>query len=376
MALSTQSFKLIVSNAVAAVQGAASSLVDFTQGSISLAYVRASAGIALWLQALVLQTAALTRLATSSGSDVDTFLADFSFKRLGAAAATGTVTFARFTPTAQALIAPGKIVQTADGTQQFMVIADTGQAAWNAGLNAYVIAAGVSSCAATVQAVTAGSGGNVAAGLISVIGQSIVGVDTVTNAAPFTTGVNAQSDTAARASFAQYISNLTLGTLKACRNAVLQLQVGATCSITTNVNYSGIAQPGYFYAVCDDGSGTPSPAFLSACYAAIDAVRAEGTMFGVFAPVLVTANVAMTVTIAAGFTGATVRAQVNTAITAYINSLAAGALLQYSKLPQIAYDASAGVANVPLASLTLNSATADLTSTSAQLIRSGTIVIS
>lgn len=376
MALGTLSFKTLVTNAVASVQGAASSLVDFTQGSISLAYVRASSAIALWAQALILQVAALTRLATSSGSDVDTFLADFQFKRLGAVAATGTVLFSRFTPTAQALIAPGKIVQTADGTQQFMVIADTGQASWNVTLNAYVIAAGVSLCAVTVQAVTAGTGGNVAAGLISVIGQSIVGVDTVTNAAPFTTGVNAQSDTAARASFAQYISNLTLGTLKACRNAVLQLQVGATCAITTNINYSGIAQPGYFYAVCDDGSGTPSPAFLTACYAAIDAVRAEGTMFGVFAPVLVTANVAMTVTIAAGFTGSAVRTQVSAAVTAYINSLAAGATLQYSKLAQVAYDASAGVLNVPLASLTLNTATADLTSTSAQLIRPGTVVIS
>jgi uncharacterized phage protein gp47/JayE len=374
MAVNTQRFSTIIANATAAVQGAASALVDFSVGSISLAFMQASGAIALWLQGIALQVAALTRLSTSTGADVDSYLADFGFKRLAAVSATGQVTFSRFTPTLQALIPAGTLVQTADGTQQFTVIADTNQSAWNAGLNSYVIASSVSSCTATIQAVNAGSVGNVAAGLITVIGASIVGVDTVTNASGLTGGADEQSDASARAAFVLYLENLTEGTKQACINAVVELQEGASCSITENVNYSGFPQPGYFYAIVDDGTGSPSPTFLSAAYAAIDKVRAEGTIFGVFAPIIVTANIAMTLTIAAGYTGSTVRAQVSAALAAFVNALTEGQTLPYARLGQIAFDASAGVTNVT--AITLNGGTSDLTATSQQLIRTGTVTVS
>lgn len=375
MALNTQKFSVIVSNAVTAVQGAASVLVDFTVGSISLAYMQAVSAIALWLQGLALQIAALTRLATSTGNDVDTWLADFGFFRLSAVPATGTVTFSRLTPTQQALIPVGTSVQTADLTQEFFVIQDTTQAAYNASLNAYVIAAGTGSCNATVQAAVAGTAGNVASGLIAVLGSSVVGVDTVTNASAFTSGQTSESDTAVKIRFVLYLASLTQGTPAAVRNAALGVQEGARGFLTENQNYSGLPQNGYFYWIADDGTGFPSDAFVSETYAAIDRVRAIGTVFGVFKPVVVTANVVMGIKVTAGYTALTVTTQVAAAITAYINALNEAQTLDFLRLPQIAFDTTPGVANVPLANLTLNGGTADLTATGQQLVRAGAVTV-
>ena len=372
MALNTQSANTILTNAVQAVQGATLALVDFTVGSISLALMQAVMGIALWLQTLIVQVAGLTRLATSFGSDVDTWLADFGMTRAGATYAQGAETFGRYTPTLQAQIPVGTVVQSADGTQLFSVIADTTKSAWNANLNAYVIAAGVTTCVATVQAQTSGTGGNVALDTVTVLGQSIPGVDYCTNAAAFSGGNAAASDTAAKAQFVTNIENLAEGTVQACINAVTALQVGATCTIVENYNYSGYPQPGYFYAIVDNGTGSPPSGFLTAAYNAINAVRAEGTTFGVFAPSLIYANVSMTITVASGYTLSTVEGLVNAALTTYINNLGEATTLPYSKLGAIAWGIS-GVTNVT--NVLLNSGTVDLVPTNKQEVRAGTITV-
>lgn len=373
MAVSTNTFSTFVSNSVAAIQGAASQLLDLTVGSVLRSFVDAYSLLALWLQAVALQLASITRLSTSSGTDVDTFINDYGFFREPATAASGPVTFARFTPTAQATIPVGDIVQTPTGVQ-YQTIADTTQTAFNATLNAYVIPPGTASITATVAALVNGSAGNAVAGAINVLASSIPGVDTVTNVAAFTSGEDAESDQAVKAGFILYLQSLTQGTVQACENAVTNLQVGATCSITENINLSGASQPGYFYAVVDDGTGHPSGGFLAAATAAIDKVRAEGTTFSVVAPTLLTANIALTIAVAAGFTESAVKVQVAAALTAFVNALSEGATLPYTRLAQIAYDASPGVTNVT--GVTLNGGTADLVSAGQQLIRVGTVTVS
>src|SRR6266568_3766794 len=102
--LPTKSFTAIVTNTIAGIQGRASKLINFSTGSTLRAIVEGFAGLFLWFQAMVLQVLQATRLSTSSGNDVDTFTADFmpalagsSSPRLGAQAASGQVTFSRFT---------------------------------------------------------------------------------------------------------------------------------------------------------------------------------------------------------------------------------------------------------------------------------------
>jgi hypothetical protein len=66
--------------------------------------VEANAGVVLWLQGLILQLLAATRAATSSGADLDTLDGRLRPHAAGRVAATGQVTFSRFTSTLQAVV--------------------------------------------------------------------------------------------------------------------------------------------------------------------------------------------------------------------------------------------------------------------------------
>lgn len=374
MALSTQDFTTLVRNQVAAIQGAARVLVDLTVGSILRAVVEANAAVVLWLQGLILQLLATTRAATASGTDLDSWVADYGVTRLVAVAATGQVAFSRFTTSLQAVVTIGATVQTADGSQVFAVTLDTTNPAYSATLGGYVLAVGVASITVPVAAVTAGSGANVSIGQINTITQALPGVDTVTNAAAFINGADAETDTALRARFVAFVASLSKATKGAIGYAITSLQSGLTYSLTENQNYAGATQMGYFFVVVDDGTGSPGSTLLSTVSNAIDAVRPACSTFGVFAPVIVTANVAMTITTAAGYTHSAVVALVQAALTNYINALSLGQALPWSKLAQVAYDASPGVTNVT--AVTLNSGTADLSATALQVIKAGTVVVS
>ena len=104
MALQVYNFSQIVSNIATAIQASASTALNFTAGSVLRAISEAVSGVVLWLQAIILQLLTLTRAATSVGADLDSWCADFGFFRLAARAATGQVTFSRFTATQQAVV--------------------------------------------------------------------------------------------------------------------------------------------------------------------------------------------------------------------------------------------------------------------------------
>jgi uncharacterized phage protein gp47/JayE len=370
--INTQTFAVLVQNAVTAVQGAARQLLDFTVGSVLRAIMEATAAMALWLQGIALQIAALARFSTSNGADADSWAADFGFTRLPAKAATGSVTFSRFTPTNQALVLVGTFIQTADGSQKYEVIPDEGQAAYDATQSAYVLPANVASVAATVESVTQSSAGNVAAGFINTLGSAIVGVDAVTNPLAFENGADSETDTDLRARFVLYIAGLSKATLAAIGSAIENIQQNVVFSITENENFDGTANRGYFYIVVDDGSGNPSADFLSTVSNAVEAVRPIGSTFGVFGPTLLTASVSMTLSVDVGYNRSDLVTLVNDALLAYISSLSIAQTLPYSRLAQIAYDVSPGIINVT--DILLNGSTIDLVASSKQVIRAGSIV--
>jgi uncharacterized phage protein gp47/JayE len=375
----TQSLTQMLQNFASAVQGSVTSaILNFNIGTVLRALGEAVSGIALWLQGLILQMMALTRASTSTGPDLDTWFADFGFARLGAASATGSVTFSRFTPTAQAVIPVGTVVQTTDGSQQFTVNLDTTNAAYSSTLGGYVLAPSVPSVTVTVTAVTPGSAANVLAGTISQMSQSVPGVDTVTNAAAFTNGIDAQSDANALASFQSWLLSLSKATKAAIGNAITSLQQNLTYTITENSTYAGVYQPGNFWVMVDDGSGAPSDNLISNVSNAIDAVRGFTITFDVHKPIVVSANISMTIATASGYTHSAVVALVQAALQSFISTLPRDPVTQtvtlpYSRLSQVAYDASPGVINVT--GITLNSGTSDVVGTSQQVIRAGTLVV-
>lgn len=371
--LNIKSFATLVRDQATAIQAKASSLIDFTIGSILRSVSESNAGVALWLESLVLQVLALTRAATSNGSDLDSFVNDYGLTRLASAAAAGSVTYSRFTPTTSALVPIGARVQTADFTQTFAVTLDVTNPAYSASLGGYLIAATVLSVTVPVTASTGSSGGNVQPNTVSVILDSIIGVDTVNNAAAFTGGTDGESDGTLRARFVAYLASLARATVAAIGYAISNVQLGIRYKINENVNFALASQPGNLTIIVDDGTGAPPTSLLNNVYKAVDLYRAAGITFAVFAPTIVTANVSLTVGVVSGYDGPTVKGAVGQVLTNYLNAMQIGTPLSYMRLAQVALDASPGVASI--SNLLLNSTTADLNATAVQCIKSGTVTV-
>lgn len=344
MNLSLQNFQQIVSNSAAAAQGAAAQLLDLTVGSVLRATLEANASIALWVQWLLVEVLSTTRLATSQGIDADTFVNDFSLTRLPAVSATGAVTFSRITTGVTTLIPVGAQAKTADGTQTFQVTTDTTNAAWDAVLNGYDVAASASSLTVPVQAVVPGAAGNAQANTITLLASAIAGIDSVTNGLAFFNGFDAESDTALKARFVLYIAGLSKATKAAVQSAVAGVQQGLNYGVVENFPTSG-----NFVVVVDDGTGNPSHTLLNAVFSAVDLVRPVGTAFTVVAPVVANVSITFTITVAAGITKGNLIGPVDTAVIGYVNALGIGQPLPITKIPQIVYDLFPGqITNITL----------------------------
>lgn len=365
--LALRSFSTLVQNQAAAVQAGASGLVDFSRGAILRAVAEAVAGLVLWLQGLIQYVLTLTRATTSTGTDLDSWVYDYGVTRLAATTSSGQVTFSRFTATAAAVIPVGTKVQTGDGSQRFTVTLDALHPSYSAAANGYLLPAAVVSLAVPVQAVIPGTGANVVVGAVSQIVSAITYVDTVTNVAAFTNGAEAETDAQLRNRFLIYIASLSRATKTAVGSAVVSLALGLQYAIVENEQYDGTPDAGYFYVVVDDGSGAPPASTLTNAFVAIDAVRALGVRFGVFAPVVVNVSVSMTVAVGQGYTATVVKGIVGEKLARFINTLPLGAPLDVNRLAAVALGASPGVTKV--SNVLLNGGAADVVTSAKQLIK-------
>jgi len=367
-------FSVLLERFAATVQGSAAVALDFTIGSVLRALGEAVSSLCLWLQWLIFLVGQKIRAATCVGNDLDTWMAQFGVIRLPAVAASGTVTFSRYTPTSSALVPVGATVKTADGATTYLVIADATKPYWSATNNGYLIPATYASGDVTVQAMVGGGSGNALAGYISLIATAISGIDTVSNALAFTDGVDAESDTAFRARFTVFMASLARATIAAIQYAISTVQVGLTATIQENIAVGGAAQAGNFVVTVDDGSGSPPSGVLTNVAMAVDAYRPVATSFNVLAPTVVTATVALTITVAAPGSKTLLEPLVATAINAYINSQPMGGTLLITRLYVIAYWVDPAITNV--SDLTINGFTTDVAASPAQVIKAGVTTVS
>ncbi len=376
MVLSLQTIQTALQNMAAAAQAAASQALDFTVGSTLRALFEAVAGVQSWLQYLVLTVLQQAFLSSCTGTQVDAWLAGnfpmFGGRLLGAYA-TGSVTFSRFTATSSALIVPGALVRTADGTQSFTVETDTTNALWNAAQGGYLLPPGTSSATVPVEAVVIGTGANVAANTISQIVGAMPGIDTVNNASAFTNGEAQETDAAVKLRFQNWQQTRASGTYAAVAYAVESVQPGLTYSIVPNAVANGTYTPGSFTVTIDDGSGATPTTTVSTVANAVNGVRPIGSTAIVQAAQAALANISMSLTIQTGYSISAAQAAVSAAIAAYVNGLAVGTTLPYSILAKIAYDAYQGISNV--SGITLNGGTQDLIPTPSQVVRAGSITV-
>lgn len=374
MNLPLQSFSSLMQVMAASVQGAATQLIDLTIGSTLRALLEANASIGLWMQWLIVQVLGVTRAATSNNADLDSFVQDFGVKRLAAQAAAGTLTFSRYTPTLAAIVPASTQVRSTDGALTFLVGIDTTNTAWNAGANGYVLAAGLTSITVPAVATVTGSIGNIQAGGATVLGSAVPGVDQVTNPFAFVGGMDSESDSALRSRFALLMQSRERGTKIAIQAAVAGVRAGISCTVLENMDAGGNTVPGNFLVTIDDGTGAPSSSLTATVAAAVDAVRPVGTISIVRAPQVLTASIACTLGVSDPTQHAAVSAIVAALLGAYVDGLPVGATLAWSRLVQVAYDASPLVTNVT--GLTINLGTADVVPPAYAVIKAGSVAVS
>ncbi len=374
MAIQLQTYATIFNGAATATQGLSQEPLDLTVGSPIRAVLESNSAAALWLQYIALQILSTTRLSTSNNDFVDSWVADFGLTRLPGTPATGLVLFTSFNPaTTSALVPVGALVLTTSNIT-YAVYADTTNPAFDKSQNGYVRLAGNPSVTAPVQATVGGIDGNANAGVINLLGSSIPNIDTVSNPAAFTDGEDGETDAALRARFITFLDSLSAATLAAVRNAVKSVQAGLLFQISENTDTLGNVTPGNFVVVVDDGSGNPSDALRAAVFAAVDLVRPIGSSFQVIPPIVLSANVAMTLTLLPGANAIAIQTAVATAITGYLTALNVGVKASYSKISQLAYAVdNVNITNV--SNYTLNGGTVDIGGNFAQAVRTGVLTI-
>ena len=268
------------------------------------------------------------RLQTSTGLDVDSFVAPFGITREAAVSASGAVVFS--TPSLipnnqQIVIAVGTQIQTPSGTV-FSVIADTGEAGYNPTLNGYVIVGGTNAVQATVAALTPGSGGNVQANTITQIVSSASypsppGVSQVTNAQGFTNGKDQETDSALKVRFNAFMA-ARFATIGAIQSAVAGVQTNLTYQIGDMLDQNGNYAPNFFTVFVNViGQNTAEQDILPVVTSAVLSGRPAGMPFSIQSPTLLPVAVTGTLTLTAGANANTVNANAQSVVQAYLNNI-------------------------------------------------------
>lgn len=372
--LPIKSFQTLVNDQVTAIQAASNAEFDFSTGSIPLAFVEANASMGVWLEYLVNATLALARAATSTGVNLDSWMAQFRFTRLPATQASGNVVFSRFNTTGSASVPVGAQVKTTNFAQAYTVIPDTTNPNYSPSLMAYVLNASVATTNAKVQAANAGTQGNAVPNTITVISSPITGIDNVNNTAAIVNGQDAESDDAFRTRFILYINSLSDAVKFAIENAIESIPQVTRYGVVENQTFAGSPQPGFFYAVIDDGTGAPPPSLIAQVTAAIEKIRGLSIQFAVYAPLTLAVDITVDLTINATADESTVTSLVTAALTAYINALAFNVVLPYTKVYEVIYDASPNILNAT--NLTVNGGTVDLPAVPNQIFVANIITVS
>src|ERR1700722_14346002 len=322
MSLNTQTLDDFVTQFIAAWAQQTGVQPVPNSGSPIVGIADATAQNAMFLQYQAQQTTFFARLQTCTGPDVDSFCMQFNFPRDGAQFASGDVTLSIPLPAVNQLTIPiGSIIQTNGANIQYQLVADTDQAAYNAGLQAYVLDVSQTTITASVEALVAGSAYNVQASQLTNFGSSSYGFTTVTNVAPIINGADQESDAAYIARFETYIQSLSKGTYLAILAACQGVFPDFTYTILNNTTPSGTSEPGWFTVIANNPGETVSSPQLAQLQTAVNLIRAFTIQSSVIAAIPVTPLIQLNVAIVPNAVFSTVQTAVQTAIIGYVNSL-------------------------------------------------------
>ena len=288
----------------------------------------------------------------------------FEFEKKDGTKATTNVIFSRSVSTSEAKSAPiGTKVKTSSG----LIFITTEEAIINA--------SETESNSVEVEAEVVGTTYNVSSGAISLINDSLDGIDSVNNANAATGGVDKETTYQYNTRFQQYIEGLGRSNLAGLIYGALSVEGITSASVkelfppVSNVNVN---------VYIDDGSaGGVSSALVSEVQSVIDGdgtddnpgYRAGGVNVIVLAPSIVTINIETEITAISGVDLDQIEEDINTEITNYINNLGIGTDVIYNEI----IAAIMSVYGVSDCNLTAPSANTNILAT--QVARVGTITV-
>lgn len=309
-----------------------------------------------------------SRASTAVGADLDSFIeGDYGLARLPAVQATGIVTFSiRATRGTATLISLGSLVQNADGSQIYQVVADTSLGGYSTEQSAYIIAAGQLTVNARIKALVAGSGGNLQPGKIVKVLTG--GADDVTNEFTISGGSDEEADADYRKRFVLWINSRPGGIEASIYEAALGVQSGLNVKLLENITPAGDEQGGFFTVIVDDGTGEPSEELIQQEIDAIRPRRGFTIQYDVVGPTAEDVEVAMVIVLDEDFESAGILSIVKDALFEYINGLEIGESLYLSKLIAVAVGIS-GVISVQPHSTLINGEEEDLIADGRTVVR-------
>lgn len=356
MPLPVQTYDQIVAAQIAAAQANNPNPFNTSPGSVILALINSNAGNSLWLQALATTLLAITRLSTSSGIDVDTFIQDFGFSRYQGNPASGSVTFSRATDTVPGKVPVGILISDSSTNLNFIITVDSTNPHYVPGDNAYEINSGTPTLIVPATCVVNGVIGNVGIGQIdTILNQSLTpGFDTVSNAGAFTNGADPWSDTLTKQNFLLYIQSLSRATYQAIAFIVSTTTNGSEVvkryNIVENYNEAGNPQLGYFYVVIDNGTGSSASTTLKNLVSdAVNNYRGLTIQYNIDKATFIAITITVSVKLVAQptETQAQITVNITNALQAYAASIPFNQYFLYSKISEIVYDSDPNILSIP-----------------------------
>jgi len=338
-----KTYDQIVSELQSDLVASGSLATDFTDGSQiqTIVAVTARAYASHWYMLELLVE--LFFVVSSEGPFLDLRVNERGVIRKPGVASTGSISFARTTPSPIATdIQPGTVFSTLDGSVSVTTNADAQfPSAWENGTVA-------------VTCSTVGVAGNLAAGTqLQIVGPAPSGLQTITVATGgLTGGVDVESDDLLRAWYLTTVQNPVDGGTPADYQVWADEVVGVT-----GVSVFPLARGNGTVDVVVSANGIPAASLVSQVQTVLSANRPVGADAQAKAPTAHNIDVTMTVTPNAGFTFATLQPLANQAIVNYLDAVAIGGVVRVSAILDAVYKVtgvldcsiSAPAANVALA---------------------------
>lgn len=318
-------------------------LNDFSEGSTLDAVVGAGAVQADEAIRVLLDLFAAQFVDTAEGADLDALAADrFGLTRQAASAAIGTVTLSRGSAVGSFTVPAGlELVATVDGVS----VTFTTDAAVNFG-------ALVDDVDADATCANTGRAGNVDAATITSIPEAPVADPdlTVTNAARFAGGADAESDVAFRARIRRYFSTLRRGT-----NAALVTGATSVPGVKfATIDESTVNTDGYVSVYIGDPEGAGNADLVDDVEAELENWRAAGVEVRVFAAERQEEPLALTLTVTRGVDRSALAQAVKAALVELGDELDSGETAYLSRIVATAHEVSSFIRGAAVTTPTSN----------------------